>query len=400
MTLGYGNIITIQNAIRRRTYSVSGICAVELLSVDFALILSVVVLLAAPLLSKLLAGRQVVQAGMDGFVMVSIIGLVCMNLLPEALFAGGSITMLVALLGLFLPWIAEFIVHKSEAMMHRALILIAVFALILHAASDGAILAAVDSTPSGDFVAAGIIIHRVGVGLAVWWLLSPILQSTMSYILLGALGVMTIIGYLLFDLAVSWYGLPLIGYWQAFAAGSLLHVILHPVGEHAAPGGTASRNAHRIGTAIGTAFVATVVVTHFASHTDGAAAVHMNNHVADMLYDMGVAGALPLLGILLIAGLVGYLRHNSMQAMMDHIKALLPWSVLLWLMLTYGAMLQWYSLALFSENMPEIFFWLWAVIIGYGLFKIGAREFFAPLLPARLTSHDHHSATSVIHRED
>jgi len=373
---------------------------------DYALVFSVLILLAAPLLSRLLAARPFVQAGMDGFVMVAILGLVSLNLLPEALAAGGVVAGLMALVGLLLPWIAELVVHKSEAMMHRALILVAAFALVLHAASDGAILAASKSLASGDMIAAGVLIHRIGVGLAVWWLLTPMLRAGTSYVILSALAVMTVVGYLLFDLAINWYGLPLIGYWQAFAAGSLLHVVLHPVGEQAMRQSSKSARAHRIGTGLGVLFVIVAVVTHFASHPDtDTVGAPFGNSVADMLYTSGVGGGLVLLLPLLLAAFAGYIKSKSTVGGWHYCRGLMPWTVLLWLVMTYSAMLGLISFQNLAGMMPVFLFWVWAFIIVAGLILLGARIFFTPLVPARLRKHTHdhsnlHSAHNSLNRDD
>ena len=196
---------------------------------DYALILSVAVLLAAPLLAKLVSRAPALKSGLDGFVLVTVIALITTTLLPEALSHGGMWGLAIAVIGFLLPWLAEALFHRAEEITHRLIMLVAALALIVHAASDGAILAFAKDADGGAFIASGVVLHRVGVAIAVWWLLRPVLTTVGGIAVLVSLGAMTVIGYLMVLFAGEWYNIPLIGYWQAFAAGSLFHVVMHPL---------------------------------------------------------------------------------------------------------------------------------------------------------------------------
>lgn len=369
--------------------------------VDITLILSVLVLLAAPLLARLVAGRVLFQAGMDGFVLVAIMGLVFLTLLPEAISAGGWIAVGLALLGLFLPWLADMIIHKSEATVHRALIVVAALALVAHAASDGAILAAAaDKGTSGDLVAGGIIVHRIGVGITIWWLLTPILKGTLNYIILLALAVTTVVGYLLMDLAMSFYGLPLIGAWQAFAAGSLLHVVLHPVGHSRDEASPQLHRAHQTGTILGLSFMVILTVAHFLGHQIPSSAIASGyshtHHTIDLLLVAGVTSSIVLILLLLGAAIFGLVRYrrsgDQYQLAIRSAARMLPWTVLLWMAIAWVTLTGTHIPTLVELPRPVNFtlFGLWLLLFFTGLVSRGARRFFKPLLPAKLVhSHDH-----------
>jgi len=373
--------------------------------VDITLILSVLVLLAAPLLARLVEGRVLFQTGMDGFVLVAIMGLVFLTLLPEAISSGGWLAVGLAMLGLFLPWLADMVVHKSEATVHRALIVVAALSLVAHAASDGAILAAAaDNGRSGDLVAGGIIVHRIGVGLTIWWLLTPILRGTLNYIILLALAATTVVGYLLMDLAMDFYGMPLIGAWQAFAAGSLLHVVLHPVGHNNDAASPRMHRAHQAGTVIGLVFMVTLTIAHFLGHQMPAQDALGNNshthHTVDLLLSAGVTSSLFLILLLVGAAIFGLIRYrqtgDQYQLAIRSAARMLPWTVLVWMSITWVTLTgtEIPDIAGLSKSMNLALFGLWLLLFFTGLVSRGARRFFKPLLPARLVHNHSHDELS------
>ncbi|TNE67077.1 MAG: hypothetical protein EP335_01740 [Alphaproteobacteria bacterium] len=364
---------------------------------DYALILSVLVLLAAPLLARVVARLPALKSGLDGFVLVTVLGLIALTLLPEALSHGGIWGLLIAALGFALPWIAEFVFHRSEATTHRIVLLVAALALVVHAASDGAILAYANGSEQGGFVATGIVLHRIGVAIAVWWLLRPVLTTVAGIAVLAALGAMTVIGYLMAVFAADWYGLPLIGYWQAFAAGSLLHVILHPLEHHRTAPQPGTRIAHRIGTAGGILFVAVLIGAHYLYHAPGALDAHLlhdTHHAADLMAAVGRFMA-PILLLVLIAGMVlhqvyghhhGGEQHSLMRNCYKGLQRTAPWTVALWFVAALTVELLPFDLMMPSGG--ALLFYIWLAIVAAILVQTGARAFFSGLLP-RMRLHDH-----------
>ena len=356
---------------------------------DWALVLSVVVLLAAPLLARLSARAPHVKSALDGFVLITVLGLITLTLLPEALAHGGGWALLVAVLGFSLPWITEFLFHRAEEMTHRVVLLVAALALVVHAASDGAILAFANESETGDFVAAGILLHRVGVAIAVWWLLRPVLSTTGGLMVLGGLGAMTIVGYLLALFAGEWYNIPLVGYWQAFAAGSLLHVVLHPLEEHnAAPSGQTIM-AHRVGTALGLVFVLSLISAHYLHHTPGPLGdmpIHGMHHTVDLLSAVGRLVAPILLLVLLVSAVLPQVYGKSLIASYGMVKRVAPWTVLFWLVTAVFVELSPYALP--SPSGGFILFAIWLTAAALVLVHMGARAFFTTLMP-RYRTHKH-----------
>lgn len=355
---------------------------------DYALIFSVLVLVAAPLLARLVARMPSIKAGLDGFVLLTVVGLITLTLLPEALSHGGLLGLMVAVLGFTLPWIAELLFHKSEEMTHRVLMLIAALALVVHAASDGALLAFANTSDDGPFLATGIVLHRIGVAIAVWWLLRPVLTTIGGIAVLAALGVMTIVGYLMVLFAGEWYDVPLSGYWQAFAAGSLFHVVLHPLEDHDTVPDRGAIAAHRIGTALGILFVVALIGAHYLQHAPGPMGPmpHGDHHDVDLIAAVGRLIAPIALLAILGAAAYGRLKQDGTLAAYSAVQRIMPWTLAGWIAVTIVGVLQPDLMPAPSGGHLMLAFWL--VLLSVTLVHTGARSFFSVLMP-RFPAHSH-----------
>ncbi|MCJ9428214.1 ZIP family metal transporter [Kordiimonas marina] len=343
------------------------------------------------------------KGGLDGFVLMTVLGLITLTLLPEALEHAGLLGLMIAILGFSLPWIAEFVFHKPEQSTHRIVMLVAALALVVHATSDGAILALAKNSPQGDFVAGGVLLHRIGVAIAVWWLLRPVLTTTGGIAVLAALGAMTVIGYLMAIFASDWWGVPLIGYWQAFAAGSLLHVILHPLEHHSTAPKPETMRAHRVGTALGILFVTALIYAHYLYHVAGpldTTLVHGAYHAVDTIAAVGRFIAPGLLLILVAGGILLQLykqpHDTGVRTLVvggyHGLQKIAPWTVALWIAAAFVV-----ELLPFDVKLPSggyVLFSLWLACVCAILIHTGARKFFSVLLP---TVHIHHHGHSHSH---
>lgn len=358
----------------------------------FVVILSALVLLAAPLLARVVQRVPALKGGIDGFVLITVLGLIILTLLPEALEHGGLLGLGIAFFGFILPWASEFLFHKTEEITHRIVMLVATLALIIHAASDGVILAFARDSVHGSFVATGILLHRIGVAVAVWWLLRPILTTVGGFAVLAAMAAMTMVAYFMVLFAGEWYDIPLAGYWQAFAAGSLLHVVLHPVGDHEHAPSVSTAPSHRIGTAFGILFVIALIGSHYYDHGPmaGDATVHAHNlqHLVDL---MALTGSLVApIALLLISGFGIYGKMNAdWGSAYKRMQQILPWTLVLWIVSALISML-------WPETLPipssvTALFGLWMVILAPVMVHTGARAFFSTLFPAAMTRRHSHA---------
>ncbi len=356
----------------------------------FIVILSALILLAAPLLARVVQRVPALKGGIDGFVLITVLGLITMTLLPEALEYGGIIALAIAFLGFVLPWLSELMFHKTEEITHRVVMLVATLALIIHAASDGAILAFARDSVHGSFLATGILLHRIGVAIAVWWLMRPILTNAGGFAILSAMAAMTLVGYFMVLFAGEWYHVPLAGYWQAFAAGSLLHVVMHPVGDHDHVPSASTALSHRVGTAFGVLFVVSLIGSHYYDHSPVSAEAVTHAHNLQHLIDlMALTGSLVApIALLMIIGFAIYGKmHADWVRAYKRVQQVMPWTLVLWMVLAFASMLK-------PEFLPlpvsiSLLFMVWMALLTPVMIHTGARSFFGRIFPSALAGHSH-----------
>lgn len=198
------------------------------------LISSLVGLVIGPLLFVVLHRRHIPQLVLDGFVLIAVVGLVFLHVLPEAFRVIGPLALLAALAGLLLPLMAEKVRALSHDASHGVVLLLALLGLLLHAALDGVGL------NGSDGLGMAVVVHRIPVGLAVWWFVRPQFGRPWAVAVLAAIGGATIAGWAAQSAWIAPSGLAWVQVVQALVAGSLLHVLLHQsVGfhDHAPAGG-------------------------------------------------------------------------------------------------------------------------------------------------------------------
>ncbi len=182
--------------------------------------LSVIALALGPLLAQL--GRHS-HAGvelMDGYVLTAIGGLVLLFSLPHTLEMSGPLALLALLSGLILPFLLE----RYQATLHGRFLLLAFSGLALHAMMDGVGLV------QGGGLALGVIIHRIPVGILIWWVLRPRMGRGAALGVIMLIAGATILGFGLGEAAFELASPQVSGLIQAMVAGAILHVLLHAHG--------------------------------------------------------------------------------------------------------------------------------------------------------------------------
>lgn len=169
-----------------------------------------------------------VATGLDGFVAAAITGLIFLQFVPGA-FERREMSILVAVvLGFFLPIIVERTTRDLRGRADRWGLLLGLTGLALHAALDGGALATVDHSGSGNSLALAVILHRLPVGIAVWWLTSRALGRRGGIAALAALMAATAAGFHFGGAATQVFGEHgIVDWYQAIVGGSLVHVVLH-----------------------------------------------------------------------------------------------------------------------------------------------------------------------------
>jgi uncharacterized membrane protein YraQ (UPF0718 family) len=195
----------------------------------FPLLASIAALFLGPLLyQRSRAGRW--AAAVDGFALVGVGGLVVVHILPQSVALAGFWAVPVALLGLFGPGLfcgTRLFAGRSSG---RIAMPIALLGMGLHAALDGVALGpAGGDGRDAQLLVFAVILHRLPVGLGIWWLARPTYGRRTALGLLTAISVFSVGGYLFGDAILANTSEPALALVQALVAGSLLHVILrHP----------------------------------------------------------------------------------------------------------------------------------------------------------------------------
>lgn len=200
------------------------------------LIASLVALLFGPVAGSAAAERTDLRAGLDGFVLVAILGIVGIEVLPTILHSAGPVAILFLIAGLVLPWALETAFWRATR-IHDYILWLAAMALALHGFTDGIALAIGDSALEGtdlrtDLLALSVFLHRLPIGLMLWWLIRSRYGAGSAITALVILGIGTLTGFALGDVRVLRVPPITILCFEAFVAGSLMHAMVHPVTGH------------------------------------------------------------------------------------------------------------------------------------------------------------------------
>ena len=186
---------------------------------------------SGPLIASSSKARPQMLAFIDGFVLITIGGLVLLDVVPHALVHRDWWAGLFMLAGFSLPTLAERLFRFGVQQTHTAVLLLALIGVAIHSALDGSALAQ-SATNASSLMGYGVVLHQLPVSLMVWWVLSD-RPRTVTWAVLLLMAVATVTGY--FAEPTIFAVLPeRAGVWfEAVVGGSLLHVIAHPAHSHA-----------------------------------------------------------------------------------------------------------------------------------------------------------------------
>jgi hypothetical protein len=194
------------------------------------LFLSIAGLALGPVLDRFVRRQLPVVAFLEGFVAATILGLVLGHILPEAVEIGGWLCLPAALLGLVGPQLAERWGAGSDLPIHGTVAVFAVAAIFLHTLMDGAALAAAHHAPqeqAASALAIGVVLHRLPVGLTLWWLVRRGVGTTAAVGALAGICLGTVAGFSAGEAVVHRLDTASVALFQALVGGSLIHVVLH-----------------------------------------------------------------------------------------------------------------------------------------------------------------------------
>jgi zinc transporter ZupT len=199
------------------------------------LLLSTLALIAGPFLSSAAARRPSARAALDGFVLVTLGGIVCLHIAPDAWQVAGFASVVTGALGLAFPAVLERLFRHALARAHLVVLALAAAGIAVHAVLDGVALLPIvtETSASGRELAIGVIVHRLPVGMAIWWVVRPQFGTPVALGTFALVVATTGLGYGIGAEAFA-SGAEVLMLFQAFVAGSLIHVVLFGVThEHA-----------------------------------------------------------------------------------------------------------------------------------------------------------------------
>lgn len=204
------------------------------------LALSIIALLLGPCIYALGRHRPTTKLVLDGFIFIAVAGIVCVDIVPAALLNGGALALAFLALGLGFPTVVEKAFSHAAHKAHVFVVLLAAVGLTVHAVIDGIALLprsgnATAESLFGSQLAIGVILHRLPVGMAIWWSVRPSFGNVAALATFALIAAATAAAY--------WFGAPIVeiaetrslAYFQAFVAGSLVHVVAFGVShDHSA----------------------------------------------------------------------------------------------------------------------------------------------------------------------
>ena len=250
---------------------------------------SLVPLAVGPLIARWAERSDAATAALDAFVAVAVGGISLLHVFPHAYGEVGPRALLALALGFVLPLGLGHHHGPAPRTVRPTVILIAFLGLAVHATLDGLALfgpqaeaASIDVAAvhdelaqaegmashdhqhaSASLLAMAVILHRLPMALAIWWIAVPSLGRRVACGLLVAIASATLAGFFLggrISGMLSSSGLALL---QAAIAGMLLHMVLGHHEHHSdGPPSWLSRAGSMFGVTAGGALLAVMTSLH------------------------------------------------------------------------------------------------------------------------------------------
>ena len=160
---------------------------------------------------------------LDTAVIVALPLLVAYQVLPHAWAERSLVPVVLVALGAGLLAVVERLSHTLARYTDDFTILFAVLGISAHALLEGSALTA-GASPA--FVLA-VVVHRVALGLLIWWLVAPRHGTLLAGAGVGVILVATVAGYVVGGGVMTDLAFVDSELLEAFVAGTLLHVVLH-----------------------------------------------------------------------------------------------------------------------------------------------------------------------------
>lgn len=183
-----------------------------------------------PVLYRLLHPHPRAVGLVDGFVYVAVPALVAWQVIPHAWDEQSIVPLVVVTVGFLLPAVVERASHALADQTDNLALVVGISGLALHAGLEGAAFAPGAGPTEVAFVLA-VILHRIPVGLVVWWLVRPRFGQGAAALGVASLVLATVAGWGLGSEILTEAHASGAELFQIFVSGSLVHVVYHQ-GRH------------------------------------------------------------------------------------------------------------------------------------------------------------------------
>ena len=191
-----------------------------------ALIASFFSLFVGPLVYQTFGPLRRTDKIVTGIVLVVVASTILFEIIPSTYRSIGFASILLCLIGFVGPTLIEKSFRQAADTTHKLTILLGITGLLAHAFIDGVAIQSSSSSDANGLTLA-IILHRLPVGLTIWWLLKPLLGERYALVTLFLMGITTLLGYASSEATENYQDHLFFSVTQAFIAGSLLHVVVH-----------------------------------------------------------------------------------------------------------------------------------------------------------------------------
>jgi hypothetical protein len=185
-------------------------------------LLSTFALLAGPFVYALGRRNKVTERALDVLIIVAIAWIIGVHIVPDAFQIAGWPALVFLILGMAFPYMLRRIFHLASSAMHTALLFIAALALVLHAVIDGiALLPA-----SGERLGLAVILHRLPVGMAIWWTFRPTIGTKAAIAAFALIITATALAFYFGGPVIELAESRMLALFQVFVAGSLADMVI------------------------------------------------------------------------------------------------------------------------------------------------------------------------------
>ena len=197
------------------------------------LLISTLALFVGPLLQRTFKWVAAAKALLDSFVMLLVVGIVLGRLIPHAYSVAGWPAVPIAVVGYLAVRQIERMHHVGGRRAHNVAVVLGLLGVALHEFLDGLALGMGKGESSADsLLPLAIVLHRIPIGLSVFWLLRR-LGTAWSLAGLLLIAATTALGYGVSSQVSEHFGGVGVGVFQSLVAGALLHVVVHEEQGHA-----------------------------------------------------------------------------------------------------------------------------------------------------------------------